>query len=140
MIEELSHRLNIYVYELHCESVANFAFFEYYGEDLYTTLKRIELAKKELLWYIMKNGNQFPETILADEIPPLPFEQCDVTEYVKELITNDNSCSMLYDFVSSSYDELVEQDKSKWKNRINAIDMLVGNSDILIDEDYTNEN
>lgn len=37
---------------------------------------------------------------------------------------------MLYDFVSDAYDELVEEDKVKWKERVEAIDALVGNTNV----------
>lgn len=48
LIIDISHELNIYVYEIHCESVAKYALNKYFGDDLYETFKRIERSKKNL--------------------------------------------------------------------------------------------
>lgn len=133
-IVELSHKLNIYVYELNYESVAKFSFNSYYGDDLYALLKRIELSKKELIWYLIKEGSKLPVVELSDGLPVLPFEQCDIPIFLNDLIVDENSNSMLYDFVSDAYDALVEKDKDEWKNRIEAIDVLVGNTDVYFEE------
>ncbi|MBD5118857.1 MAG: hypothetical protein HDT37_07065 [Clostridiales bacterium] len=133
-IIKLSHKLNIFAYEINNRSVASFALNSYYGDDLYDLLKRIELSKKELLWYLIQNGSGLPAARFSNEFSALPFEQCDIPEFVKDLITDKNSSSMLYDFVSDAYDELVEADKAKWKDRIEAIDVLVGNTDVYFEE------
>lgn len=134
LIENLSDKLNIYVYELSPTSTANLSLHSYYGEDLYETLKQTELAKKEFLWYLMKDGNKLAAIKMAEDLLPLSFEKCDVAEYAASLIKNKDSCNMLHDFVSASYDDLVEQDKAKWKERIEIIDALVGNPKVVLDE------
>lgn len=139
LIETLSYELNIFVYELNSESVACFALKDYYGDDLYKTLKQIEQAKRELIWYLIKSGNELPASKIADELSPLSFEQSDITDFINNLITNENSCYKLYNFVSESYDEIIAQDKEKWKERIDAIDALVGNPNVFFDEDETGE-
>jgi hypothetical protein len=53
------------------------------------------------------------------------------------LIINKNACCLLYDFVSQEYDELVKEDKEQWKERIDAIDVLVGTPNVIFDEDVT---
>lgn len=133
-IRELSYKLNIFAYELNSGSVAEFALNSYYGDDLYDLLKRIELSKKELLWYLIRKGAELPAAKFSNELSALPFEQCDIPGFLNELITDKNSSSMLYDFVSDAYDQLVEEDKAKWKNRIEAIDALVGNTDVYFGE------
>lgn len=129
-IIELSHKLNIFVYELNYDSVANFSLNSYYGDDLYDLLKRIEQLKKELVWYLMKEGSKLPVVEYFNNLSALPFEQCDIPELLSDLITNKNSCRMLYELVSNAYDELVEEDKTEWTNRIKAIDALVGNHNV----------
>lgn len=131
-IIELSHKLNIFVYELNYDSVANFSLNSYYGDDLYKLLKQIKQSKKELIWYLIKEGSKLPAVEYSKNLPALPFEQCDLPELLDDLISNKSSCGMLYDFVSNAYDELVDEDKTEWKNRIEAIDMLVRN-DVLFD-------
>lgn len=133
-IVESSHKLNIYVYELNYESVAKFTLNSYYGDDLYALLKRIELSKKELIWYLIKEGSKLPVVRFSDGLPALPFEQCDISTFLNDLIVDENSNSMLYDFVSDAYDTLVAKDKAEWKNRIEAIDVLVGNTDVHFEE------
>ncbi len=133
-IIKLSHKLNIFAYEINSRSVASFALNSYYGDDLYDLLKRIELSKKELLWYLIQKGSELPAAQFSNELSVLPFEQCDIPEFLNDLITGKNSSSMLYDFVSNAYDELVEEDKAKWKDRIEAIDALVGNTDVYFEE------
>ena len=74
--------------------------------------------------------SQLPAAEFSDVFPVLPFEECDVTEFLSDLICDRNACSRLYDFVSDAYDELVEEDKESWKGRVKAIDALVGNTDV----------
>lgn len=133
-IIKLSHKLNIFAYELNSRSVASFALNSYYGDDLYDLLKRIEQSKKELLWYLIQEGSKLPAAKFSNELSALLFEQCDIPEFLNELITDKNSNSMLYDFVSDAYDELVEEDKVKWKERVEAIDALVGNTNVYFEE------
>lgn len=132
-IIELCHRLNIFAYELNSRSVAKFSLNSYFGDDLYALLKQIEMSKKELIWYLLKEGEKLPISKYANDLPALPFEMCDISAFINDLIVNDSS-SMLYDFVSDSYDDLVEKDKPKWKNRIKTIDALVGNIDVCPEE------
>lgn len=106
----------------------------YYGDDLYALLKRIEQAKKELIWYLIKEGDKLPVVKSLSELPALPFEQCYIPEFINDLIVNRNSSSMLYEFVSDAYDELVEKDKAEWKNRMTMIDELIGNTNVYLGE------
>lgn len=134
-IIKLSYHLNIYVYELDSNSVANFALNDYFGDDLYTLLKQIELSKKELIWYLIREGSTLPAAGLAGELPALPFEQCDIQVFLNDLTADRNSASiLLYNFVSDAYDELVEKDKAEWKERMEAIDALVGNTEVYFGE------
>ncbi|MDR1463708.1 MAG: hypothetical protein LBJ11_00195 [Oscillospiraceae bacterium] len=139
LIEVLSVKLNIYVYELNADSVAYVALTGCCGVDLYEALKRTEQSKKELIWYLMKNGSELPAAKITDELLSLSFDQDCVPDYLKSLIKNENACSDLCDFVSSSYDELAKQDKAKWKERVDAIDALVGNPNVILDWDEDRE-
>lgn len=133
LINQLSGRLHIFVYELNSKSVANFSLTGYWGSDLYEILKQIEQSKKELIWYIMKNGNNPATTQIGNEISPLAFEACDAVHYLHTLITNEDSCYELYNFVSESYDELIKRGKKEWEERIDSVDALVGNEYIIWD-------
>lgn len=126
-IEELSHKIRIFVYELNYESTASLSLNSCYSDDLYDLLKRIQQSKKELVWYLIKEGSKLPAVEFLDNLSALPFEQCDIFDFLSELITNKSSCITLYDFVSDSYDELVEENKFEWKNRIEEIDMILSN-------------
>lgn len=132
---ELCHELNIYVYEISCESVARYVFYKYYGNDLYETLKRIEQSKKELILYLMKSGSEIPLTKIIDDIAPLSFEEYNLNYFLRSLITNDNDTYMIYDFVSNEYDELMEQNKEKWKERCEIINNIIGNTNLYFDDE-----
>ena len=135
LIKELCYELNIYVYEISYESVARYVFYKYYGNDLYETLNRLEQSKKELIWYLMKSGGENPLTKILDNITPLPFEECNINYFLRSLITNDNDTYMIYDFVSNEYDELVEQNKLKWKERCEIINDIIGNTNLYFDDE-----
>ena len=135
LINDLSDRLNIYVYELDYNSVAHFSLSNYNGNDLYEKLKKHEQAKKELFWYLIKSGNELPIAKMASDIIPLPFDKSDLQEYINQIIYNNDGCGQLYDFVSEEYSQLINDNKVEWKNRIEAIDLLIGNNLYFDDED-----
>lgn len=145
LIIDISHELNIYVYEIHSESVAKYALNKYFGNDLYETLKRIERSKKEFIWYLIRCGKEHLSSKMIDNIEPLPFESCYIPELIQSLITNENSCSSLHDIVSDEYEEMIENNKPKWLERIETIDYVIGNPYLILnynedselyDEDY----
>lgn len=133
-ISKMSLKLNIYVYELHSESVARFALMNYYKDDLYEILKEIENSKRELLWYALKNGKNMEITEIGKEIEVLPFDNMWEQKFFEELICNMNSGSLIYNFVSDEYDEQVSEDKEKWKERIDFIE-VIGNTNVYFAED-----
>lgn len=139
-IYNISSRLNVYVYELPYNSTACYALNSYYGEDLYSTYERIKLSKKELLWYLINKGTDHPSAQFAKDYAPLPFEECNIASYVKDFLCCGHSNYDLFNFIDNEYDELVSENKPKWKERTEAIDSLVGNTDINFDiEEETNE-
>lgn len=139
-IYNISRELNIYVYELNCDSVARFVLNDYYKDDLYDILKEIENSKKELLWYAFKKGKELAISEYGEEIETLPFEDVGDIAFFEELIKNNNSGSIIYEFVSNEYDEQVAEDKEKWKERLNFID-IIGNTNIcFIDDEWDEEN
>ncbi|MEG1726024.1 MAG: hypothetical protein RR313_11575 [Anaerovoracaceae bacterium] len=139
LIETLSTELNIYVYELSADTAARLCLKDYYGDNLYKTLLEIKQSKKELLWYLIKEGANLPETKLGNDIATLPFELCDISSYVYDMVTTPASSNLLHDFVSYSYDELVKENKSQWKERVEAVDALVGNPNLVLDDEDLTE-
>lgn len=135
LIQKLSRELNIYTYEINHDSVANFALSNYYGENLYKTLKQIERAKKELILYILNGKNSLPLSNILNEIKPLDFEKCNVNEYIVDLISNENGSKLLHDFVSYEYEELIQENKPEWKERIDMIDGIIGNTNMFFEDD-----
>ena len=102
---------------------------------MYETLNRLEQSKKELIWYLMKSGSEIPLAKIIDNIAPLPFEECNINYFLRSLITNDNDTYMIYDFVSNEYDELVEQNKQKWKERCEIINDIIGNTNLYFEDE-----
>lgn len=97
LIYELCHELNIYTYEQDDESASNIIF--YYGKkpnNLYLELKQRQQGKKELLYWLIRNGQQLP---FIDEckLEPLDFDVALINDYTNELIRNsktDRNCFM----------------------------------------------
>lgn len=133
-ISDMSLKLNIYVYELNYNSVASFALSDYYRDDLYGILKEIENCKRELLWYLIKKGKDLKISEIGEEIDALPFDVMGLDSFLEELIYNKDSGSLIYDFVSEEYDEMVKEDKEKWKKRLEFID-IIGNTNYCFFED-----
>ncbi len=123
-ISEISTKLNIYVYELNNDSVARFVLNDYYKYDLYQILKDIENSRREFIWYLLKEGKNIPITIFEDEIEALHFYNGNVNMFLEELISNINSGSSIYDFVLNEYYEQEYEDKEKWKERLNFIELI----------------
>lgn len=65
----------------------------------------------------------------------MDFENCDISEYIYELIVNENGSTFLNDFVSCSYEDLVNENNMFLDTRIEAIDNLIGNTNICFDEE-----
>lgn len=130
LISELSFEHNIFIYELNYNSVAKFVFFDYYQEDLYCILKQIEHSKRELLWFLIRKGSELPLNEIGKEFEELQFDNMELEDYLYELVCNENSGEKIYEFVSNEYDEIVSEDKEKWKNRLEFID-LIGNRNII---------
>lgn len=134
LIRQLSYEHQIFVYELNSESVANFVFNSYYQENLYSILKEIENSKRELLWFLIKKSDEFALKEIGKEYEELPFYDIGLENYLHELVCNENSGAKIHDFVSEIYDEMIAEDKGKWKERLEFID-IIGNRNIVFGED-----
>ena len=77
-------------------------------------------------------------TRAGDEFAPLPFDELGIHRCLEDLILNRDTDRQIFDFVSDLYDEMVEEDKDKWKNRLYFI-TLVGNSNVLDGNEDTDE-
>lgn len=129
LINVISNRLNIYVYEIPSNSTSAYVFYSFYEKDLYSTLEKITLAKKELIWYLMNNCSDWPSKECIEHFNVLNFGDCGIEACIKDLISSGNSNYQLFEFVNYEYDELVNKDKQKWKERTEAIDCFIGNTD-----------
>ncbi|MBV4440443.1 hypothetical protein [Clostridium tyrobutyricum] len=134
MISQLSREHGIFVYELNSDSVATFVFFSGYQEDLYSILKQIEQSKRELLWFLIRKGGELPLKEVGKEYEELPFDDMRLQDYLQELVCNENSGEKIYEFVSDEYDEMVAEDKEKWKKRLEFIE-VIGNTNIIFGEE-----
>jgi hypothetical protein len=124
LISQLSRENGIFVYELNSDSVATFVFFNHCKDDLYMLLKNIEQSKRELLWFLIRKGGELPLKDAGKEFEELPFDDMELQDYMHELVCNENSGGNIYDFVSSAYDEMADQDREKWKDRMYFVGMI----------------
>ena len=126
---KLCHNLGIFAYELEYDSDASIVY--YYRKqaiNLYKEFQQRKQAKKELLYWLIKNGNRYPyrEELTEDA---LDFEPEMIDDYLSELVLRPESVRHLYDAVDDLYDELCSEDKQKWKNRLEFIDYFIANSE-----------
>lgn len=139
LIYELCHELNIYTYEQDDESASNIIF--YYGKkpnNLYLELKQRQQGKKELLYWLIRNGQQLP---FIDEckLEPLDFDVALINDYTNELIRNSEDGSQLFHEVDCLYDELCSENKAAWKERIELIDSIIANPILFLVDDEIEE-
>lgn len=120
---ELCAGLNIYADEIEYNSAAMRVLCKK-PINLYEELKRQQGAKKELLYWIMKNAQQYPKIVEMDE-DPLDFDSGMVEQYLSELIYNAEDGMDLFDEVDNQYDELCYADKEQWKKRIRTIEFFI---------------
>lgn len=131
IIEFLARELNIFFDELSSNSVSHLVFSKYYGKNLYETIKKIEIAKKELLCYLMNKPPKFLE-----DFKPLDLESYDIEEYISDLIENKNSCYSLYAEVDELYDILKNENEKEYLERLEYISLLGNKSIFYSEEEY----
>lgn len=122
--DELCTSLHIFAYELDYYSSANIVFNHSSEENLYVTLKQMQQAKKELLYWTLKNANRYPKNEYIN-IQALNFDESIVESYIHELICDPENCQDLYSSVGEFYDELCAENKIEWKNRVQLIDYFI---------------
>ncbi|MDK0866840.1 hypothetical protein P5F37_09965 [Clostridium perfringens] len=135
LISQLSFEHQVFVYELNSDSVARFVFFKSYQEDLYLILKQIEKSKRELLWFLIRKGGELGIKEVGKEYEELPFDDMGLQDYLHELVCNENSGEKIYEFVSAEYDEMVAEDKEKWKKRMEFVEVIGNTNVIWVEED-----
>ena len=130
---KLCHNLGIFAYELEYDSDASIVY--YYRKqaiNLYKKFQQRKQAKKELLYWLIKNGNRYPDREELTE-DALDFEPEMIDDYLSELVLRPESVRNLYDAVDDLYDELCSEDKQKWKNHLEFIDYFIANSEKFFD-------
>lgn len=120
IICDVSTKLNIFTYELESDMHATLVFW---GEDenLYNKYKKIDISKKELFYYLIKNTNVFPKRYLKKI--SLDFDPKQINSFISEILLN--RTFSLYDEVDTLYDEICN--KINIGKRIKYIDCLIGN-------------
>ncbi|MDR0832130.1 MAG: hypothetical protein LBM99_04475 [Bacillales bacterium] len=139
LIEKISNELNIYVYEIPYEYPTSIVFLDYYDNNLYDALQKINVSKKELFYYLTQNHFSFNKENLLDKMKTINFDSSMINSYLEEIITNRNSSTELFSFVSEHYDEMVKNNKKSWKERIGIIDVLIANTSSFFLDDDENE-
>lgn len=121
---DLCHELQVFAYELECDSAANIVFGYQTGpKNLYDELDKRKHARMEVLYWLMKNAEKLPEFSEATD-PALDFDPFDFIRYISEIIHNAEDGYACYDTVDYLYDELCEKDKEKWEARLLLIEYI----------------
>ena len=128
LYNKLCSNLNIFAYELEYESAACIVYgYSENPKNLYREFINRQKAKKEILYWLMKKASEYPKYLIAKE-DALNFDTDSVEHYLWELIFNSEDGQDCYDEVDCLYDELCTEDKEKWKNRLELMDYIIGNS------------
>lgn len=122
--------LNIYAYEMEIDSAASLVYCaSERPKNLYQVFLQMEQAKKELLYWLMKQAKKYPKYKLF-KVTPLNFDPEMIESYMLELLSNAEFCNQLYNEVDYLYDELCSKDKEKWKDRKQLIQYIIANPSI----------
>lgn len=126
--DKLCSEMNIFAYELEYDSAASIVYgYREKPKNLYKEFLLRQNAKKEILYWLMKKASDYSKYSIATEAA-LDFDATSVEHYLWELIFNSEDGQDCYDEVDYFYDELCTEDKEKWKDRLEFIDYIIGNS------------
>ena len=84
----------------------------------------MQRAKKELLYWMIKNASRYPKNEYIN-LQALNFDEYLVESYIHEVIFAPENCQDLYSSVGEFYDELCANNKNEWKNRLREIDYFI---------------
>lgn len=133
LVRNLCFDLNIFAYELDSSSSATIVFFQD-NKNLYGELEKRKQAKKELVYWLIKNTKTNKKYELL-ELEPLKFDDAMIEYFLFELITNPEDGSNLFNEFDFLYDELCGEDKQAWTEREKTIKTVVANPYCFIDEE-----
>ena len=119
----ICHELNIYAYELDYQSSATFVYSQTGPKNLYERYEIIHQYKKEVIYWIMKNGKEYPKCKYCN-LDTVEFDPELVDEYLKEIIYYPEDIYTYYDAADDFYDELYSQSKTDWNYRNYLMDNL----------------
>lgn len=125
VFNKLCSELNIFAYELEYDSPACIVYGN--GEkpkNLYREFRNRQMAKKELLYWLMKQSQDYPKSSVINTEAPLDFDAESIEHYLWELIFNPEDGQDCFDEVDCLYDELCSLDKDKWKNHLDLMNYL----------------
>lgn len=132
-VDDLCASLNIFAYELYAFSTATIVYYNQEPKNLYHAYLNRQLEKKELLYWLIKNGKDYPHLKFFGT-EALEFDPQMVDEYMSDLINNPESCESIHGEIDALYDDMCLTNKEKWKQHKEEVDTLIANPNIL-DED-----
>ena len=137
-INKLSTELGIFVYELNTSSPACIVFWDSYQENLYKSLLELENAKKEILWYLICNGNKIREKYPETNILPLSFDGPGINGFIADMVKGNLCEADIISYIGEEYDELCSQGKDTFKLRLDFLDYLFGDDfiDHFLPDDF----
>lgn len=140
IIKNICFKMNIYVYEISSTSPAYIVFMNSIPKhDLYEIYLRINNAKKEVFWWLVKNSKTAKLEKIFGEFSALEFDPAMIPHYLDEIIVNRYGSSELYDEVDQLYDDLFQKDKENAKERLNIIDVIIANPNVHFDWEEEDE-
>jgi len=140
IIKDICSDLGIYAYEISILSPAYIVFmYSHPQHDLYESYHKINNAKKEALWWLVKNSDIAKRENALGEFASLDFDSAMISYYLEEILTNRCGSSELYETVDELYDELFQEDKEKAKDRLSIIESIIANPYVQYDYEENDE-
>ena len=129
-VDDLCTSLNIFAYELYDFSTATIVYYSQEPKNLYHEYLNRQLEKKELLYWLIKNGKDYPHLKFFGT-EALEFDPQMIDEYMSDLINNPESCESIHGEIDALYDDMCLNNKEKWKQHKEEVDALIANPNIL---------
>lgn len=78
-----------------------------------------------MFYWLIKNAKEYPKYKFAEE-KELNFDAELIEQHLAGIILNPEDGQDYFDEVDTLYDELYEEDKTKWKSRLEFIKHIIG--------------
>lgn len=129
LIDDVCHEIQVFTYEIYAYSNAAIVFYNRNAPNLYVELLNKQNEKKELIYWLLKNGEQYPRLKYLTT-KALEFDPGMMDEYISDMIYCHDNGESLHGEVDALYDEMCSADKENWKKHREEVN-VIANSNVI---------